>query len=34
MPLLTAEEEVSLAKRMESGREARQRLTQGVDDFG
>lgn len=33
VPLLTAEEEVSLAKRMERGREARQRLTQGVDDF-
>ncbi len=32
VPLLTAEEEVSLAKRMERGREARQRLTQGVDD--
>ena len=33
VPLLTAEEEVSLAKRMERGRDARQRLTQGVDDF-
>jgi RNA polymerase primary sigma factor len=33
VPLLTAEEEVSLAKRMEKGREARQRLTQGVDDL-
>ena len=32
VPLLTAEEEVSLAKRMERGREARQKLTQGVDD--
>jgi len=32
VPLLRAEEEVSLAKRMERGREARQRLTQGVDD--
>ena len=32
VPLLTAEEEVSLAKRMERGKEARQRLTQGVDD--
>ena len=32
VPLLIAEEEVSLAKRMERGREARQRLTQGVDD--
>jgi RNA polymerase primary sigma factor len=31
VPLLTAEEEVSLAKRMERGKEARQRLTQGVD---
>jgi RNA polymerase primary sigma factor len=33
VPLLTAEEEVSLAKRMERGREARQKLTQGVDDL-
>ena len=33
VPLLTADEEVSLAKRMEKGREARQRLTQGVDDL-
>ncbi len=33
VPLLNAEEEVSLAKRMERGREARQKLTQGVDDF-
>ncbi len=32
VPLLTADEEVSLAKRMERGREARQRLTLGVDD--
>ena len=32
VPLLTAEEEVVLAKRMERGREARQRLTIGVDD--
>lgn len=32
VPLLTAEEEVSLAKRMERGREARLKLTQGVDD--
>lgn len=32
VPLLTAEEEVSLAKRMEKGREARVKLTQGVDD--
>jgi len=33
VPLLTAEEEVSLAKRMERGREARQRLTVGVDEL-
>lgn len=33
VPLLTAEEEVSLAKRMERGRDARLKLTQGVDDF-
>jgi RNA polymerase primary sigma factor len=32
VPLLTAEEEVVLAKRMERGREARQRLTLGVDE--
>ena len=32
VPPLTAAEEVSLAKRMERGREARQSLTQGVDD--
>jgi RNA polymerase primary sigma factor len=32
VPLLTAEEEVSLAKRMERGKDARLRLTQGVDD--
>jgi RNA polymerase primary sigma factor len=32
VPLLTAEEEIVLAKRMERGREARQRLTLGVDD--
>jgi RNA polymerase primary sigma factor len=32
VPLLTAEEEVSLAKRMERGKEGRQKLTQGVDD--
>jgi RNA polymerase primary sigma factor len=32
VPLLTAEEEVSLAKRMERGRDARQRLTLGADD--
>ncbi len=33
VPLLTAEEEVSLAKRMERGRESRQRLTMGVEDL-
>ena len=33
VPLLTAEEEVSLAKRMEKGRDARKRLQQGVDDW-
>jgi RNA polymerase primary sigma factor len=32
VPLLTAEEEVSLAKRMERGREARQRLTMGGEE--
>jgi RNA polymerase primary sigma factor len=32
VPLLTADEEVSLAKRMERGREARLKLTQGIDD--
>ncbi|NOZ30159.1 MAG: RNA polymerase sigma factor RpoD [Chloroflexi bacterium] len=32
VPLLTAEEEVQLAKRMERGREARCRLAQGVSD--
>ena len=32
VPLLTAEEEVSLAKRMERGKDARLRLTQGIDD--
>ena len=32
VPLLTAEEEVQLAKRMERGRAARQRLAQGVAD--
>jgi len=32
VPLLTAAEEVSLAKRMERGKIARQKLTQGVDD--
>lgn len=33
VPLLTAEEEVSLAKRMEKGRDARRKLSQGVDDW-
>ena len=33
VPLLTAEEEVSLAKRMEKGRDSRKKLTQGVDDW-
>ncbi|RME51474.1 MAG: RNA polymerase sigma factor RpoD [Caldilineae bacterium] len=33
VPLLTAEEEVELAKRMEAGREARQQLAEGVDDW-
>ncbi len=33
VPLLTAAEEVSLAKRMERGREARQFLGEGVDDW-
>lgn len=33
VPLLTAEEEVALAKRMEKGREARKQLTQGIDDW-
>ena len=33
VPLLTAEEEVSLAKRMEKGRDARRLLTLGVDDW-
>jgi RNA polymerase primary sigma factor len=33
VPLLTAEEEVSLAKRMEKGRESRKQLTQGIDDW-
>ena len=32
VPLLTADEEVSLAKRMEHGRDARQKLTLGADD--
>ncbi len=33
VPLLTAEEEVGLAKRMEKGRDARRLLTQGIDDW-
>jgi RNA polymerase primary sigma factor len=33
VPLLTAEEEVDLAKRMEKGREAREKLSEGVDDW-
>ncbi|MEM7131424.1 MAG: RNA polymerase sigma factor RpoD [Chloroflexota bacterium] len=33
VPLLTAEEEVSLAKRMEAGRESRKKLAQGMDDW-
>lgn len=33
VPLLTAEEEVSLAKRMEKGREARNKLSQGIDNW-
>ena len=33
VPLLTAEEEVELAKRMEAGREAREKLAEGVDDW-
>ena len=33
VPLLTAEEEVSLAKRMEKGRDSRKHLTQGIDDW-
>ena len=33
VPLLTAEEEVSLAKRMEKGRESRKQLTLGIDDW-
>ncbi|HXF62831.1 MAG TPA: RNA polymerase sigma factor RpoD, partial [Caldilineaceae bacterium] len=33
VPLLTAEEEVALAKRMEKGREARKQLSQGVEDW-
>ena len=33
VPLLTAQEEVALAKRMEKGRNSRGTLTQGVDDW-
>jgi RNA polymerase primary sigma factor len=33
VPLLTADEEVSLAKRMEKGRDSRKKLQQGVDDW-
>jgi RNA polymerase primary sigma factor len=33
VPLLTAEEEVALAKRMEKGRESRKKLAQGVEDW-
>ncbi len=33
VPLLTAQEEVSLAKRMEKGRDSRMELAQGVDDW-
>lgn len=33
VPLLTAEEEIALAKRMERGRDARQKLAQGTDDW-
>jgi len=33
VPLLTAEEEVALAKRMERGRDARKQLAQGTDDW-
>ncbi|GIV67505.1 MAG: RNA polymerase sigma factor RpoD [Caldilinea sp.] len=33
VPLLTAEEEVELAKRMERGREARKKLAEGVEDW-
>ncbi len=33
VPLLTAEEEVSLAKRMEKGRDSRKHLTLGIDDW-
>ncbi|MCB0086318.1 MAG: RNA polymerase sigma factor RpoD [Caldilineaceae bacterium] len=33
VPLLTAEEEVALAKRMERGRDARKKLSQGLSDW-
>ena len=33
VPLLTAEEEVSLAKRMEKGRDSRKLLSQGIEDW-
>ncbi len=33
VPLLTAEEEVALAKRMEKGRDSRQELSKGIDDW-
>lgn len=33
VPLLTAEEEIALAKRMERGRDARKKLAQGTDDW-
>lgn len=33
VPLLTAEEEVDLAKRMERGRDSRRKLTEGIEDW-
>ncbi len=33
VPLLTAEEEIDLAKRMEAGRDSRQTLSEGMDDW-
>ncbi|HRJ44625.1 MAG: RNA polymerase sigma factor RpoD [Caldilineaceae bacterium] len=33
VPLLTAEEEIDLAKRMEAGRDSRQTLAEGMDDW-
>ncbi|MBK8046427.1 MAG: RNA polymerase sigma factor RpoD [Anaerolineales bacterium] len=33
VPLLTAEEEVDLAKRMERGRDSRRKLSDGIDDW-